>query len=368
MPARTNDTYWCTTKSQFIELSTIWTIDQARFHLNKLRYLESSVFCSKNRDQKWRLCFRRDPFNNHPLHLGVCLIVQSERPIYAEFSISILGSDGRKMLTKKSVAREFANNVENGFRDYILLTDLLENNELLPDDKLTLFCEVRAHIETQNYNGTGSGNRPVCFTMPSCDLEKRLGSLLHDEKYTDVIIVVGEQKIKAHKNILAVRSAVFAAMFDSDMEESAQNHVTITDLDYEVVEQMLRYMYTGEAPRLKSMADHLLVAADKYSLDSLRVMCEQALCANLSVDTAVELLALADLYNADQLKEHTARFIDNNIAEVRKTAAWKNMIAQHSVCLYPPPARLPMMTWMGQAVRLMFTKLAYTVARELINF
>lgn len=372
MPAPTSERYWCTTESQFIELSTTWTIDNARFHLDSLPSrglsLKSSVFCSKNRDQKWRLCFYRDPFYNYPHHLGVGLIVQSEKPIWAEFSISVLGSDGRKMHTKKSSAREFLNNAEQGFRDFILLADLLLNAELLPGDKLTLFCEIKAHIETLNHDGKGSGDQPVRFTMPRCDLEKRLGSLLHDEKFADVVIVVGEREIKAHKNILAVRSPVFAAMFDSDMEESAQNRVTITDLDYEVVEQMLRYMYTGQAPKLKSMADQLLVAADKYSLDSLRVMCEQTLCATLSVDTAVKLLALADLYNADQLKEHTARFIDANIAEVRKTAAWKNMIAQHSVCLYPPPSRLPVLTWMGQAVRVVFTKLAYAVARELINY
>lgn len=39
-------------------------------------------------------------------------------------------------------------------------------------------------------------------------------------------------------------------------------------------------------------------------------MCEEALCLNLSVETAAETLILADLHSADQLKAHTIDFIN----------------------------------------------------------
>jgi len=44
-----------------------------------------------------------------------------------------------------------------------------------------------------------------------------------------------------------------------------QNRVEITDIDQEVVTEMLRYIYTGKAPNLNKMADDLLAAADKVS-------------------------------------------------------------------------------------------------------
>ena len=42
-----------------------------------------------------------------------------------------------------------------------------------------------------------------------------------------------------------------------------QNRVDITDVDHEVLWEMLRYVYTGKAPHLDKMADDLLAAADK---------------------------------------------------------------------------------------------------------
>lgn len=42
-----------------------------------------------------------------------------------------------------------------------------------------------------------------------------------------------------------------------------QNRVDITDVDHEVMREMLRFIYTGRAPNLEKMADDLLAAADK---------------------------------------------------------------------------------------------------------
>lgn len=47
------------------------------------------------------------------------------------------------------------------------------------------------------------------------------------------------------------------------MEERKQNRVAITDVDHEVLREMLRFIYTGKAPNLEKMADDLLAAADK---------------------------------------------------------------------------------------------------------
>lgn len=47
-----------------------------------------------------------------------------------------------------------------------------------------------------------------------------------------------------------------------------QNRVDITDVDHEVMREMLRFIYTGRAPNLDRMADDLLAAADKVSSHS----------------------------------------------------------------------------------------------------
>ena len=73
------------------------------------------------------------------------------------------------------------------------------------------------------------------------------------------------------KSLLVARSQVFAAMFEHDMEEAKHNRVEVKDVDSEVMDQMLRFIYTGKAPDLERMAAELLAAADKYALDRLKV-------------------------------------------------------------------------------------------------
>lgn len=65
--------------------------------------------------------------------------------------------------------------------------------------------------------------------------------------------------------VLAARSPVFQAMFEHEMEERKHNRVDITDVDHEVLREMLRFIYTGKASNLEKMADDLLAAADKVS-------------------------------------------------------------------------------------------------------
>ena len=45
----------------------------------------------------------------------------------------------------------------------------------------------------------------------------------------------------------------------------SQNRVEITDVDHNVMAEMLRFIYTGKASNLDKMADELLAAADKVS-------------------------------------------------------------------------------------------------------
>lgn len=48
----------------------------------------------------------------------------------------------------------------------------------------------------------------------------------------------------------------------------------------------------------------------QYALERLKVMCEEALCTNLSIENAADVLILADLHSADQLKAQAIEFIN----------------------------------------------------------
>lgn len=48
----------------------------------------------------------------------------------------------------------------------------------------------------------------------------------------------------------------------------------------------------------------------QYDLDRLKVMCEEALCSNLTVDNVCDVLILADMHSATQLKTQALDYIN----------------------------------------------------------
>ena len=78
------------------------------------------------------------------------------------------------------------------------------------------------------------------------------------------------------------------------------------------------------------MTEELLAAADKYDLVVLKKMCETVLFSSLTVENAVDLLVLADMHCASQLKAHVIQFITKHVKDVLLTPAWKNRKFTHS--------------------------------------
>ena len=68
-------------------------------------------------------------------------------------------------------------------------------------------------------------------------------------------------------------------------------------------------MYAGKIENLNTRSPRLLEAADKYQLSELKEICEESLCDNLTVDTCLECLVLADLHNAEELKNASVKFV-----------------------------------------------------------
>ena len=61
-----------------------------------------------------------------------------------------------------------------------------------------------------------------------------------------------------------------------------------------------------------------------------QVMCEEALCNSLTVENVSEVLILADLHSAEQLKAQAIEFINNRHAtDVMDTAGWKQMVSSN---------------------------------------
>ena len=68
--------------------------------------------------------------------------------------------------------------------------------------------------------------------------------LVNNQLYSDLILIIGNKKIFAHKNILHGRSPYFRAMFESGMTEAAKPELVInTEHPPEVWVDLLRVRF-----------------------------------------------------------------------------------------------------------------------------
>ena len=129
------------------------------------------------------------------------------------------------------------------------------------------------------------------------------------QSFSGVILSVSGKEFKAHKAILSVRSEVFAAMFMHNMKDKTLNRVEIQDVNQEVMEEMLKFIYTGKTTNLDEIADELLAVADKYAIKLLKLLCEVSLYKNLKIENVAEVLVLADLHSSEYLKSKAFDFL-----------------------------------------------------------
>ena len=102
--------------------------------------------------------------------------------------------------------------------------------------------------------------------------------------------------------------------------------VEITDTDPDTLEQLLKYIYSDKLEcDMPNLASSLMTAADKYNIPRLKSLCEESICNNIEVSNAADILVLAHMYEASNLKVMAIDFIMNNLDKVSETPGWTNI-------------------------------------------
>jgi len=160
-------------------------------------------------------------------------------------------------------------------------------------------------------------------------LSSHISSLYQSGKFSDCIIVCGDQKFQCHKTILASRSPVFDAMLSHDMEEKKSGQIVIVDLDVDVVQGMLEFIYSGHVKDFKLRASGLLAAADKYDLKLLKELCVTSLCLNIDCSNVLDMLVLSEVYNDPTLRSLSLAFTTEHTKKILELSDWKLKLKNH---------------------------------------
>ena len=159
-------------------------------------------------------------------------------------------------------------------------------------------------------------------------------SLFSDEKNSDVVVIAEDRTFKCHKNILSARSEVFKNTLAHNTRESQSNTIVMQEIPAKAVEDMLKYLYSGDFPDiLERLSIDLLHLAEMHQLLPLKEACVKNLMKGLSVSSCISMLLLVDRYmphDAD-LREKVKVFIVCKAEEVVELEEWNQLAETHPV-------------------------------------
>lgn len=204
----------------------------------------------------------------------------------------------------------------------------LLNTDFTNDPYLYIGCEITFD------SGNNDMHQLQLQTLPAYQSQRlqefdEFEKLLNEPRFADVSFqVVGDddrEPLLAHRNILSARSPVFKAMFEHEMLENKRSRVDIEDVGYDVMKELLKYLYTAKLTGnlgLNMMAE-LLVAAEKYNVEGLKTRCEKILGDGMTAANVLRFLPLADTHNATELRARGIAFIVANSEEIVDSAEFK---------------------------------------------
>jgi len=127
--------------------------------------------------------------------------------------------------------------------------------------------------------------------------------------YSDVVFQLDDGSVvRTHKAILCARSPYFRAMFSAgSFIESFQKEITIDNIQLDVFNIMLKYIYTGEDLEESDLTAEqsvpLLELTTRFDLQSLKVISERKIIKYLDPTNVVAMLAVSDLCQAENVKK-----------------------------------------------------------------
>ena len=256
--------------------------------------------------------------------------VSRECEISFKWELSLINKNIKKSIKINGIA----NGLKKPEEKFVVTPDcgIVETADIIaecsgfcPNNTLTIICDIAFEADQLSVTSNEHDQQ-----VPDCQLIDDVGALFGDKKFCDVTLTVNGKDFYAHKNMLAARSSIFTAMFEHEMAEKISNTVKITDIDHQVFEEVLRYIYTGKTSSLTDeIAMELLVAADKYELDRLKIICEVFMGKNITKNNVTNILIVADAHRSILLKTRAIEFINRNRKDVKDTKGYKSMLKLH---------------------------------------
>lgn len=176
-------------------------------------------------------------------------------------------------------------------------------------------------------------------------LSDNIGTLFMQEDYSDVTLVVENQRFPVHKVVLAARSDYFRALLFGGLKESRnqQTEIELQDTPSSGFHHLLKYIYTGRI-NLDELKEEVLLEvlglAHKYGFLDLQTAMSEFLKKKLNIANVCLIFDMASMYSLRGLCDKCCEFMDQNAADILQSesfltlsvSALQELISRDSFC------------------------------------
>lgn len=142
--------------------------------------------------------------------------------------------------------------------------------------------------------------------------------LRRSKKLCDVTLVVGEEKILAHKVVLAASSPYFRAMFTSGMKEEEMTTIPLHGISPCTLAQLIDFAYTAEISIQEGNVCYLLPAATIFQMNHVVEACTVFLEHQLDPSNCIGIADFANEHGCMELENKARKYIRKHFCEVIK--------------------------------------------------
>ncbi|CAG2113642.1 unnamed protein product, partial [Medioppia subpectinata] len=174
-------------------------------------------------------------------------------------------------------------------------------------------------------------------------LSDNLSALYLSETFSDITLLVDDQRLPAHRVLLAARSDYFRALLYGGMRESTEKEVRLTVSSVQAFKYLLKYLYCGHI-QLKSFKEEIILEIFGLSHEYGFLELEESICEylkdTLSIRNVCVIYDTANLFLLKPLADVCRAFVDRQALDVIRSdnfcalsaATLKEMISRDSFC------------------------------------
>ncbi|XP_048815091.1 kelch-like protein 4 isoform X2 [Lagopus muta] len=147
---------------------------------------------------------------------------------------------------------------------------------------------------------------------------RKMENYLQQKQLCDVLLIVGDQKIPAHRLVLSAVSDYFAAMFTNDVREAKQEEIKMEGVDPDALKALVRYAYTGILELKEDTIESLLAAACLLQLSQVIDVCCNFLMKQLHPSNCLGIRSFGDAQGCTELLKVAHTYTMEHFTEVIK--------------------------------------------------